>query len=216
MENTRMQRVFVKSMLAVFPLVVAVALTLAGCFLFDVPVTGVSVSPTTASIAVGGTQQLTAAVQPSNATNETVTWSTSNVNFATVSSSGLVTGVAEGSATITVETADGGKTATCAVAVAALPHFYTFEEVSQPYLDTYGEPEEVMKYTSADYSTVNWWWWTKGFEVTFLDSAYDDVNGWTVDSTYEFDPILSLSPSVREKVLALAQFGGELVLKAER
>jgi transglutaminase/protease-like cytokinesis protein 3 len=197
-------------------LVLLAAVLLAGCSLFDIPVTGVSVSPTIATIAVGGTQQLTATVQPSNATNDSVTWATSNATVATVSSAGLVTGVAAGNATIKVTTTDGGKTATCAVAVAALPHFYTFEEVSQPYLDTYGEPEEVMKYTSADYSTVNWWWWTKGFEVTFLDSAYDDVNGWTVDSTYEFDPILSLSPSVREKVLALAQFGGELVLKAER
>ena len=153
-------------------LVLLAAVLLAGCSLFDIPVTGVTVSPTIATIAVGGTQQLTATVQPSNATDDTVTWSTSNATFATVSSSGLVTAAAAGNATITVTTTDGGKTATCAVAVTALPHFYTFEEVSQPYLDTYGEPEEVSKYTSASYSTVDWWW-TKGFEVTFLDSAYD-------------------------------------------
>jgi hypothetical protein len=68
-------------------------------------------------------------------------------------------------------------------------HYYTFAEVSQPYLDQYGPAEEENKYTSADYSTVDWWWWSKGFEVTFLNTTYDDVNGWTVNSTYEFDPI---------------------------
>jgi hypothetical protein len=69
------------------------------------------------------------------------------------------------------------------------PHHYTFEEVSQPYLDQYGPAEEDSTYTSGSYSSIDWWWWTKGFEVTFLDSPYDDVLGWTVDSTYSFDPI---------------------------
>lgn len=69
------------------------------------------------------------------------------------------------------------------------PHYWTFEEVSKPYLDARGQPEEVMKYTSANYSTVDWWWWTQGFEVSFENSIYDDVNGWGVSSTYEFDPI---------------------------
>ncbi len=85
----------------------------------NVAVTGVSVSPTSASIAVGGTQQLTATIAPANATNKTVSWSSSNTSVATVSSSGVVTGVAAGSATITVTTQDGSKTATCAVTVTA-------------------------------------------------------------------------------------------------
>jgi len=70
-----------------------------------------------------------------------------------------------------------------------LLHFITFEEVSKPYLDKYGVAEETSKYTSGNCSTVDWWWWTKGFEVSFEDSPYDEVNGWTVSSTYEFDPI---------------------------
>jgi uncharacterized protein YjdB len=82
-----------------------------------VTVTGVTVSPTTQTINVGGTVQLVATVAPSNATNQNVTWSTSNASFATVSSSGLVTGVAAGSATITVTTVDQGKTATSAITV---------------------------------------------------------------------------------------------------
>lgn len=82
-----------------------------------VAVTGVTVSPTSASVAVNGTTQLTATVLPSNATNKSVTWSTSNSTIATVSTSGLVTGKAAGSATITVKTVDGNKTATSAITV---------------------------------------------------------------------------------------------------
>jgi uncharacterized protein YjdB len=84
----------------------------------NVPVTGVTVSPTSASVAVGSTQQLQATVAPSNATNKNVSWSTSNAGVATVNSAGLVTGVAAGNATITVTTQDGNKTATSAITVA--------------------------------------------------------------------------------------------------
>jgi uncharacterized protein YjdB len=83
----------------------------------NVAVTGVTVSPATASINVGATQQLTATVAPSNATNKNVTWSSSNAGIASVSTSGLVTGVAAGSATITVTTQDGNKTATSTITV---------------------------------------------------------------------------------------------------
>ena len=62
----------------------------------------------------------------------------------------------------------------------------TFEEVSQPYLDKYGLPEDIYKYDSDCYHTVDWWWWSKGFSVTFIDSCYDDVSGWGVDSEYSF------------------------------
>ena len=85
----------------------------------SVAVTGVSVSPTSATLNVGATKTLTATVSPSNASNKNVTWSSSNANVAKVSTGGVVTGVSAGSATITVKTADGNKTATCAVTVAA-------------------------------------------------------------------------------------------------
>jgi len=74
-----------------------------------VPVTSVSVTPATLPLGVGTTYQLTATVSPSNATNQNVTWNSSNPGIATVSPSGLVTAVASGSATITVTTVDGGR-----------------------------------------------------------------------------------------------------------
>jgi hypothetical protein len=80
------------------------------------PVTGVTVNPTNVSLtSVGATQQLTATVAPANATNQTVTWSSNNPSVATVSTSGLVTAVSCGTATITVTTQDDNKTATCTV-----------------------------------------------------------------------------------------------------
>ena len=82
-----------------------------------VSVTGVSLDKTSLSLAVGDTQTLTATVTPSNATDQTVTWSSSNTSVATVSSTGVVYAKAAGSATITVKTNDGAKTATCAVTV---------------------------------------------------------------------------------------------------
>jgi endo-1,4-beta-D-glucanase Y len=86
----------------------------------NVPVTGVAVSPTSATINTGATQQLTATVSPSNATNKNVSWSSSNTAVATVNSSGVVTGVAAGNATITVTTQDGNKTATSAITVSSV------------------------------------------------------------------------------------------------
>lgn len=85
-----------------------------------VAVTGVSVSPAAATVGLGSTQQLNAAIAPANATNQNVTWTSSNTAVATVNSAGLVTAVSTGTATITVKTADGNKTATSSITVAAI------------------------------------------------------------------------------------------------
>ena len=81
-----------------------------------VPVTGVSLNKTETDLTVGSTETLTATVQPTDATNQNVTWSSDNENVATVEN-GKVTAVGTGSTTITVTTEDGGKTATCTVTV---------------------------------------------------------------------------------------------------
>lgn len=83
-----------------------------------VAVENVSLDNTTLSIEAGQQATLVATVTPENATNKSVTWTTSDAAVATVSG-GVVTAVAEGSAVITATTVDGGKTATCAVTVTA-------------------------------------------------------------------------------------------------
>lgn len=77
-----------------------------------VRVTGVSLDRDAATLPYGKTLQLVATVLPSNATNKAVSW-TSSGSAATVSSAGLVTASALGSATITVKTSDGSFTDTC-------------------------------------------------------------------------------------------------------
>lgn len=83
-------------------------------------VTGVSLDKTTLSITVGDSSvTLKAAISPGNATNKDVIWSSSNTSVATVNSSGAVSAISSGTATITVTTKEGSKTATCIVTVTA-------------------------------------------------------------------------------------------------
>lgn len=77
------------------------------------PVTGVRISSTSVTIAVGKSKVLTANVFPEDATNQKVTWKSSDIKVATVDSKGLVTAKAAGTAAISVTTADGGYTSTC-------------------------------------------------------------------------------------------------------
>ena len=84
-----------------------------------VSVSGVTLDKTTLSIEVGGTSTLIATVSPDNAADKSVAWSSDKTDIATVTDAGVVTGVAVGTATITVTTADGGKVATCQVTVTA-------------------------------------------------------------------------------------------------
>ena len=83
----------------------------------NAPVNRVLLNKTSTTLTVGNTETLTATVEPANATNKAVTWSSDNSGVATVDANGEVTAVAPGTATITVTTEDGNKTATCAVTV---------------------------------------------------------------------------------------------------
>jgi uncharacterized protein YjdB/glycosidase len=86
-----------------------------------VAVTGASISPASATVGLGSSYQLNATISPANATNQNVTWTSSNTAVATVNASGLVSAVSAGTTTITLKTADGNKTATSVITVAAIP-----------------------------------------------------------------------------------------------
>ena len=81
-----------------------------------VPVTGVTLDKTEASLKIGETATLAATVAPADATNKIVSWASSDEAIATVKD-GMVTAAAAGEATITVTTEDGHKTAECVVTV---------------------------------------------------------------------------------------------------
>ncbi|MCL1874935.1 MAG: Ig-like domain-containing protein [Synergistaceae bacterium] len=92
-------------------------------------VTGVTLDKTTLDLIFGGdpndaSYHLTATIDPPTATNKNVTWLSSAPSVVSVTGTlldGLVTALAPGSATVTVTTADGGKTAVCNVTVTAAP-----------------------------------------------------------------------------------------------
>lgn len=86
----------------------------------DGAVTGVTVSPTSATVLVGATQTPTYNIEPEDALNKEVTWETSAPTVATVTD-GVVSALAKGSAVITVKTVDGNHTATCTVTVEEIP-----------------------------------------------------------------------------------------------
>ena len=82
-----------------------------------VPATGITIATESLSLPIGDSFTLEASVQPSNATNQNIMWSSSNTHVATVSSDGIVTATGDGTATITAKTEDGSFTATCEVTV---------------------------------------------------------------------------------------------------
>ena len=90
-----------------------------------VPATGI-VTVKTTTVAVGKTLKLTYAMRPTNATNRTVFWSSSDASVASVDADGVVTGVSAGAAEITATTADGGYTSVTAVTVTAFGGDYTY------------------------------------------------------------------------------------------
>ena len=87
----------------------------------SVAVTGVSLGKTVLDLKVGENETLVATVEPDNADNKEVTWSSDKESVATVDENGKVVAVAAGKAVITVATKDGGFTATCDVTVTEIP-----------------------------------------------------------------------------------------------
>lgn len=105
-----------------------------------VAVTGITLDKETIQLKVGKTTKLTATVEPDNATDKTVVWSSGDETVATVSEDGTVTAVAEGTATITAGTPDGAQTATCTVTViAATAATEYYEKVTSAPEDWSGE-----------------------------------------------------------------------------
>ncbi|MDO4175774.1 MAG: S-layer homology domain-containing protein, partial [Eubacteriales bacterium] len=79
----------------------------------EIPVTGITLDQAELTLTAGESAQLTATVQPENATNPTVTWSSNDEDVATVDDNGNITAVGVGTATITAQAGD--QTATCVV-----------------------------------------------------------------------------------------------------
>ena len=84
-----------------------------------VPVTSVSLNKNSLTLTEGESEALMKTIMPENATEQTVTWASSNASVASVSSEGVVTAVSSGTATITAWASDGEHSAACTVTVQA-------------------------------------------------------------------------------------------------
>ena len=107
-----------------------------------ISITAVSLNKTTALVLIGNTEQLTATTAPSNATNKTVSWSSSNPGVASVSDTGLVTGLTAGTAIVTVKTIDGNHTASCTVVIKD----YVSISIRAPFSIYIGETPSIAVY----------------------------------------------------------------------
>jgi hypothetical protein len=149
-----------------------------------VAATGVSLDMTTLSLVVGDSKTLTATVEPDDATDKTVTWSSNAQSVATVTN-GVVTAVAAGSATITATTANG-KTATCAVTVApAMDELFTlvknkYQQVCEAYLqidNQYSTLAERQGITPSSSFLYNFW--QKSYDAIYsANLLVQKVNGY--------------------------------------
>jgi len=126
----------------------------------SIPVTGVSLNKTSTYLVAGGTETLFASIEPHNATNKNVTWSSSNTAAATVSPDGVVTAVAAGTAVITVTTADGAKTASCIVTVSTYAVSVTGVTLNKSTTSIVFSSTEILTATitpyNATYQAVTW------------------------------------------------------------
>ena len=83
----------------------------------EIPVTGISLSPTYIELTEGETAQLTVTIEPEDATDRSISWESSDEDIATVGADGTVRAIAAGTSLITVTTTDGGYTAECRIKV---------------------------------------------------------------------------------------------------
>ncbi len=163
---------------------------------FIVPVESVSLNKNEKALYVGEYETLTATVLPENAENKNVTWGSSAPSVASVDQNGKVTATGAGTATITVTTKDGNKTASCEVTVSSLPagalpgvfsisgddgttvkkiHFskgnlYYDSSLFKFENNQYDTPDEG----SWDSNHVSHFYWSKTGSVTFGEDYYDE------------------------------------------
>ena len=102
------------------------------------PITSLAVSPTSETLYVGNTVQLTGTVNPSNTTESTL-WTSSNTDVATVSDTGLVTAKSAGTATITFKNSSGTKLDSCTITVEDYKKALETESYVGYYADVDGD-----------------------------------------------------------------------------
>ena len=178
----------------------------------SVPVTDVTLDKQTLELYTGKSATLNAKVQPANATNKNVTWSTSDATVATVQE-GTVTAVAAGTATITVTTEDGSHTATCKVTVkdpvysmATDTAVLSFDSKTEGYADAPAAKTVTITNTGNQPLTLAKPASTANFEVGTLSATELPVNG---TATFTVQPKTGLAAGNYEETITVTATGGQ-------
>ena len=174
------------------------------CSSSAVPVASVSLDKESLPLPIGDYYTLTATVQPENATDKSLTWSSSDSSVATVDD-GKVTAVGEGQATITVKTNDGGFTATCDVTVvdASAVICVTANEDSRLELKNAGENNPNLQYSDDG---KNWTTYSGIINIPANGKIYlkgDNANGWSQSSIKYSNFVITGNVSLYGNIMGL-------------
>ena len=164
-------------------------------------VTDVSLNKTSLTLTEGGSETLAATITPNNATNQNVTWKSSNPSVATVDESGKVTAVAPGEATITVTTEDGSKTATCTVIVHTATTITT-----QPQSVSVTEGQSATFSVAASGDNLRYQWQINS------GNGWSDITGAT-DASYTIDRTTTAMSGNQYRCIVIGD-GGETTSSA--
>ena len=146
----------------------------------SVAVTEVRLDKTATTLFEGDTEELMATVMPENATDKGIEWKSDNESVATVSQTGLVTALKDGSATITVITNDGGFRASCEVTVKKKVIAVTGVKLSAASMTLREGDKGTLTATvePANATNKNVEWWTSDIDVVSVTSTSGGSNGY--------------------------------------
>lgn len=164
-----------------------------------------------AELKIGQTKQLSATVYPSSATNKSVIWSTSNASVATVSSTGLVTAIGDGTCEIVAQSVEGARTASCKVTVTIPVTGVTLEEKNISLYTTKSETLHATVYPlNASNQTLTWTTGNKNIAtvsaagvVTGVGSGSTTVKCTTNDGKFSAVCIVNVYKKVEVESLAI-------------
>lgn len=146
----------------------------------SVAVTEVRLDKSATTLVEGDTEELMATVMPENATDKGIEWKSSDESVATVSQTGLVTALKEGSSAITVKTNDGGYSASCEVTVKKKVIAVTGVKLSAASMTLREGEKGTLTATvePANATNKNVEWWTSDLDVVSVTSTSGGSNGY--------------------------------------